>query len=289
MALRPIVENVIKTNPPSSIRVSNKMRKAADLTMKQKREEWMAARKKALFQGLTRSYGVAIYGSARLDDKSPEYVFVKDLARTLVSKRQINIVTGGGAGIMEAAHKGAKEAVEEAAKEGKLFKAHTLGINIELPWEQKPNEHIDIYTSHREFSTRLQEFVDRTQGVYLAPGGYGSLLELAMVMQLKQVGHLDHDYPIIVHPFWKPMFETLFRMMYTDRNASGAVTYISPEDLDELIEVSDDIEYISNKFVENYDKWHDEFKTREKKVSSLLKDLPVKSYAVSLPQKHSIH
>lgn len=284
MVVRQIVEQNIRSHGPSSIHASKFMRKTAEQVVEKKQKEWMQAREKALMHRLTRSYGVAIFGSARLDEKSEEFQFVKKLTKTLVSERRIDIVTGGGPGIMMAAHKGAKDAIAEAAKRGTNFKAHTYGINIELPFEQIPNNHIDFCTTHAEFSTRLQEFIDKTQGVYIAPGGFGTLLELAMVIQLKQVGHLNKDYPILVHPFWKPVFAAIYQEMYQHRKDKGVVTFFSPEDL-QLIEFTDNIARISATFIHGYDKWHQEFKSRVRKATlldALIDRFPIKKIAPAI-------
>jgi predicted Rossmann-fold nucleotide-binding protein len=268
MSVRQVVENYIKNTPPQNIIVSNKMQLQTEMETEKLRHEWTQARKHALLQRLTRSYGIAIFGSARLEETTYEFHFVRNLAKTLVMQRQIDIVTGGGPGIMLAAHKGAKEAISIASEDGRTFKAKTFGVNIELPHEQLKNGLADIYTIHIEFSTRLQELIDKTQGVYIAPGGYGTLLELAMVLQLKQVGHLSSDYPILVHPFWKPMFDVINNKMYDERVASHHIPFIDREDLP-LLTFTEDIVQIASLFIEGYDKWYEVFKKRRKNQNQI--------------------
>ena len=125
-------------------------------------------------------YRVSIFGSARIESKSPNYQNVYQLAYEL-SSLGVDIVTGGGPGLMDAANKGAKDG-------GKRTKS--IGLPIDLPLEISPNSHLDIKRNHRRFSSRLDEFMRISHAVVVTPGGIGTLLELLFTWQLIQVKHI---------------------------------------------------------------------------------------------------
>lgn len=167
------------------------------------------ARERALPYQLFKHFRIVVFGSSRLDSTSTEFRFVSQLTKALVEARDIDIVTGGGPGIMEAAHYGGSLAIAGARDEGRELSSRNHGVTIDLPFAEPPNEHLTHESRHQEFSTRPQDCVDITQAAYCAPGGMGTLLELAFLLQLRQVGHLEPDYPIIAHPFWKPVIEIM--------------------------------------------------------------------------------
>lgn len=126
-------------------------------------------------------YRVCIFGSARIGPDSTIYRQVEELAEGL-AKSGIDIVTGGGPGLMEAANKGAKKAAN--------FGGRSLGLTIELPFESDANSHLDVKSQHRRFSSRLDEFMRISHAVIVVPGGIGTLLELFYTWQLMQVNHI---------------------------------------------------------------------------------------------------
>ncbi len=132
-------------------------------------------------------YRVCIFGSARLKPESKFYQQVYELAKEL-SSREVDIVTGGGPGLMEAANKGAKDG-------SKL--SRSIGIHIELPFETTANNHLDVKRAHRRFSSRLDEFMRISHAVIVTPGGIGTILELFYTWQLIQVEHIK-PRPIIL-------------------------------------------------------------------------------------------
>lgn len=141
-------------------------------------------------------YRVCIFGSARISEESSIYKHVEEIAGAL-AKHGVDIVTGGGPGLMEAANKGARS--------GSHGGARSIGLPIELPFESDANSHLDVKNHHRRFSSRLDEFMRLTHAVIVVPGGIGTLLELFYTWQLLQVSHIKHR-PLILFAsddFWK--------------------------------------------------------------------------------------
>ncbi len=134
-------------------------------------------------------YRVTIFGSARVGPGTWVYDSVRDLARELAGLG-ISIVTGGGPGLMQAANEGASEVGADAL-------AQSVGIRIELPFEQSANPYVGQVFNHRTFFSRLHHFVLVSDAFVVVPGGIGTLLELSMVWQLLQVRKL-YDTPLIV-------------------------------------------------------------------------------------------
>lgn len=129
-------------------------------------------------------YRVCIFGSARIQPDSPFYRQAEELAEAL-AKMGVDIVTGGGPGLMEAANKGAKKASVVGTKG-----AWSIGLPIDLPFEADANSHLDVKSQHRRFSSRLDEFMRISHAVVITPGGIGTLLELFYTWQLMQVDHI---------------------------------------------------------------------------------------------------
>ena len=125
-------------------------------------------------------YRVCIFGSARIRPEDPLYQLVKRTAG-LLAAQGIDVVTGGGPGLMEAAN--------SAVLEVQGREAQSIGLTIFLPRSQElANKHLDIKSEHRRFSSRLDEFMVLSDAVIVAPGGIGTMLELMYVWQLIQVG-----------------------------------------------------------------------------------------------------
>src|SRR5438552_10732111 len=140
-------------------------------------------------------FRVCIFGSARIRPEDPVYQMVYRLARSL-AKLGVDIVTGGGPGLMEAANRGVQEARNEQSK--------SYGLPIELPKRlEAPNKHLDIKSQHRRFSSRLDEFMRLSHAVIVAPGGIGTVLELMYVWQLIQVGMVEERTVVLLdRGFW---------------------------------------------------------------------------------------
>ncbi len=148
----------------------------------------------------TEFFRVCIFGSARINPGSPFYRQVEELAAALASQG-IDIVTGGGPGLMEAANKGAKEGGN---------KSRSIGLPIDLPFESDANSHLDVKHQHKRFSSRLDEFMRISHAVIVTPGGIGTCLELFYTWQLMQVGHIKQRPLILVgSEMWNGLLDWL--------------------------------------------------------------------------------
>jgi uncharacterized protein (TIGR00730 family) len=134
-------------------------------------------------------YRVTIFGSARAKPGSYAYDATKRVAAALADMG-CDIVTGGGPGLMQAANEGS--AAANAPERSK-----SVGIRVDLPFEQEVNPFVAEAFEHKTFFTRLHQFVLMSDAYVVAPGGVGTLLELSMIWQLLQVRHL-HDTPLIL-------------------------------------------------------------------------------------------
>ena len=134
-------------------------------------------------------FRVTIFGSARVPKDHWVYRAVHDLAAEL-TRMDCDIVTGGGPGLMQAANEGAHSADPEGRRK-------SVGIRVELPFEQDVNAFVSDAFEHGTFFTRLHHFVLVSDAFVVVPGGIGTLLETAMIWQLLQVRKL-HDVPLIL-------------------------------------------------------------------------------------------
>ncbi|MDO8303485.1 MAG: TIGR00730 family Rossman fold protein [Sedimentisphaerales bacterium] len=158
---------------------------------------------------------VSIFGSART---KPDNIWYKkaDETGSLLIKAGFAVITGGGGGVMEAANKGAAEA-----------KGISVGLNIDLPEEQKPNKYQNLSLSFRYFFCRKVMFVKYAHGFIFFPGGYGTLDELfeslVLIQTFKQV-----QFPVILmgSDYWQGMIEWMKEKMLIESSN------ISPEDMD---------------------------------------------------------
>jgi uncharacterized protein (TIGR00730 family) len=133
-------------------------------------------------------YRVTIFGSARTQPGHWVYEEVKRMAGELAAMG-CDVVTGGGPGLMQAANEGAT-----ARNAGDRIKS--VGIRVQLPFEQEVNPYVEESFEHQTFFTRLHHFVLLSDAFIVAPGGIGTVLESMMIWQLLQVRHLD-DVPLI--------------------------------------------------------------------------------------------
>lgn len=134
-------------------------------------------------------YRVTIFGSARVPADHWVYAAVRDVAAEL-TRMDCDIVTGGGPGLMQAANEGAKLADPNHTQ-------RSVGIRVELPFEQEVNSFVTQAFEHRTFFTRLHQFVLMSDAFVVVPGGIGTVLETMMIWQLLQVRQL-HDTPLIM-------------------------------------------------------------------------------------------
>lgn len=266
MSIRREVLNVLyqSIEHQGTITLSKRGRTEAISNLEAALKNYEAARRKLLVHELALHYRVAIFGSARLEEGSEEFQFVSKLAKELVEAREIDIVTGGGPGIMKAANFGAV-AGERARTNRRGVRNRSHGLTIQLPSKKGVNDFVHFQSNHPEFSTRLQAFLDITHAAYFAPGGVGTLLEMLMVVQTRQVNHLEINYPTIANPFWRPQVETWNDELYHQREARGRPPLISASDL-EIIHFSDDISEIVQTIAQNHDLWKKNIKNHIKRV-----------------------
>lgn len=144
-------------------------------------------------------YQVSIFGSARVASGNPYYEEVRRLARAL-AELDCNIITGGGPGMMQAANEGASE-----VDAGHLDRS--VGIRIDLPFEQDANPFVQSAFEHKTFFTRLHHFVLASDAFVVVPGGIGTVLESMMVWQLLQVRHVTNTPLIFIGDMWRELVE----------------------------------------------------------------------------------
>lgn len=145
-------------------------------------------------------FRVAIFGSARLSEKDFAYHEVYLLAHRL-AELNIDVVTGGGPGLMEAANRGHKIGRKNGSK------VHSFGLNIILPKEQYFNKFLDIKRDFDVFSKRLDGFMLLSHVVVVAPGGVGTLLEFFYAWQLMQVKHTCKMPIILMGDMWRGLLK----------------------------------------------------------------------------------
>lgn len=139
-------------------------------------------------------YRVTIFGSARAKPGTIAYDEVKRIASAL-AEMGCDIITGGGPGLMQAANEGA--AAVHAPERNR-----SVGIRVDLPFEQDVNPFVEQAFEHKTFFTRLHHFVLASDAFVVVPGGIGTVLELMMIWQLVQVKHVQRTPLILVGKMW---------------------------------------------------------------------------------------
>jgi uncharacterized protein (TIGR00730 family) len=145
------------------------------------------------------NYRVTIFGSARLKPGSFAYDRVKELAAEL-SRMGCDIMSGGGPGLMQAANEGALSVDPEALQ-------RSVGIRVQLPFEQEINPFVGAAYEHQTFFSRLHHFMIISDAFIVVPGGIGTLLELSLAWQLLQVRRLYNTPLIFVDRMWSELVE----------------------------------------------------------------------------------
>jgi uncharacterized protein (TIGR00730 family) len=141
-------------------------------------------------------YRVTIFGSARAKPGTVAYDETKRAAKML-AEMGCDIITGGGPGLMQAANEGVDLAGE----------AKSMGIRVDLPFEQEVNPFVELAFEHKTFFTRLHHYVLASDAFIVAPGGIGTVLETMMIWQLLQVHHLERTPLIMVGKMWPGLIE----------------------------------------------------------------------------------
>jgi uncharacterized protein (TIGR00730 family) len=168
---------------------------------------------------------VTVFGSARFQDGHPYYNLSREVGREL-ARAGFTTMTGGGPGIMEAANRGARD-----------VGGRSVGCNIRLPQEQKPNPYLDTWLTFRHFFVRKLMLVKYSYAFIALPGGFGTLDEVFEVATLVQTGKI-HDFPVALMgvDYWDPLIRFLREKMVKERT-------IEPQDVDRLI-ISDSPEEV---------------------------------------------
>lgn len=168
---------------------------------------------------------VSIFGSARIAPEDPIYRKTEEIAR-LFAENEFAVITGGGGGVMEAANKGAAAANGTSA-----------GLNIHLPFEQKPNDYANVKLEFKYFFIRKVMFIKYATAFIAMPGGFGTLDELFEVVTLVQT-HRIRPLPIILvdSDYWGGMKEWIENRLLADKR-------VSPQDM-EILHFMDDPEDI---------------------------------------------
>jgi uncharacterized protein (TIGR00730 family) len=170
------------------------------------------------------SKGVSIFGSARTGPDDPQYAAARETAR-LLAAAGYSIITGAGPGIMEAANRGARDG-----------RGHSVGCNIELPFEQGANPFVDTLINFRYFFVRKTMFIKYSDAFIIFPGGFGTLDELFEALTLIQTGKIFR-FPVIL--FGRRYWAGLVRWLQTRVLTEGK---ISPGDLDLMLLTDDPAE-----------------------------------------------
>ena len=181
---------------------------------------------------------VSIFGSARTEASDPTYKLAEDIAYKL-SLHGFGIITGGGPGIMEAGNKGAR-----------LANGKSVGLNIDLPFEQKSNPYIDMdkLINFDYFFVRKLMFTKYAQGYVVLPGGFGTMDELFEALTLIQTGKIAR-FPIVLvgKTFWGGLIDWIKTTMLAAGN-------IAEQDLEliQLVDTSDEVVSVITSFYSKY-------------------------------------
>ena len=182
-----------------------------------------------LLKGLNNN--VTIFGSARTKDVDKYAKLAEKLAKKL-AKNNINIITGGGSGIMGAANKGAF----------KIKKVESIGLNITLPKEQIPNPYTTKSMTFNYFFSRKYMLVKYSKAIVVFPGGFGTLDELFDVLTLIQTGKLNRlKVYLIGYDYWKYLIKFFEKSLCANN-------MIQKEDL-EIMTVTDDIKLVEKEIL----------------------------------------
>ncbi len=173
---------------------------------------------------------VTFFGSARFADDNPHYITAYDLAKRIATDHDYAIVTGGGPGIMEAANKGASEAL-----------GISLGVTIKLPHEQHINKFVQKYIECNYFFTRKVILAFSAEAYIFFPGGFGTLDEFFGLVTLIQT-HKIPKVPLILvgKDFWQPLQNTIFNDLYEEHGSIDKREmdiYTITDSIEEILEI----------------------------------------------------
>ena len=216
------------------------------------KESWRLFRIMAEFVEGTESLeaiqpAVGIFGSARTTPDSPHYRLAEQIAKAL-SDAGFAVISGGGPGIMEAANKGAY-----------FGQSPSVGLNIQLPHEQRGNDFQDISQTFKHFFTRKYMFIKFSTAYVVMPGGFGTMDELMEALTLVQTGKTRKMPIILVYSqFWRGLVDWFKQMMVTEG-------FISPEDMN-LIQLIDEPKEVVNAIFKHYETCGFELTAAEREI-----------------------
>ena len=169
--------------------------------------------------------GVAVFGSARTPEGTPGYDLARSVGRAL-GENDFCVITGGGPGAMEAANRGARDA-------GGM----SVGLTIDLPFEQDHPDYVDLEVEFHYFFARKVMFVRYSSAFVVLPGGYGTLDELFEALTLIQTGKIRF-FPVVLvgTDYWSGLVGWMRERMLAEGN-------ISPDDLD-ILHVTDSVDEV---------------------------------------------
>jgi uncharacterized protein (TIGR00730 family) len=198
---------------------------------------WSVANKLARIRPTDDRFRVTIFGSARVNPGGRQYDEVRRLAERL-SRQGCDIITGGGPGLMQAANEGAQLGDPRDQTE-------SVGIRVDLPFEQGANPFVEQVYTHKTFFSRLHHFVRLSNAYVVMPGGIGTTLETVMVWQLLQVKHLEEVPLILVGPMWAELVDWSRRWMTEGEpqfaSARDTAIPIVVDTVDEAAEIIEDL------------------------------------------------
>jgi uncharacterized protein (TIGR00730 family) len=172
---------------------------------------------------------ISFFGSSRAKANSPHYKEAQKLAY-LLAKKGYTILTGSGGGIMEAANRGAF-----------LAKGNSIGLNINLPEEQKINKYVKDFISFRYFFVRKVMFTFASQAFIFFPGGFGTLDELFEIMTLIQTKKIKKIPVLLIHAhYWRPLLSWIEKTLYKDKKTidkKDTKIYRLVEDIQEVLKI----------------------------------------------------
>ena len=171
---------------------------------------------------------MTVFGSARFAEDHPYYALGREVGARL-ARAGFTVITGGGPGIMEAANRGAREAG-----------GHSVGCNIELPQEQKPNPYLDRFITFRHFYVRKLMLVKYSYAFVALPGGFGTLDEIFETATLIQTGKIE-EFPLVLmgREFWRPLLEFFERRLIPEET-------IAPGDAERIMLTDSPIEAVGS-------------------------------------------
>ncbi len=200
-----------------------------------------------------KNFKVAIFGSSRIRKGNQSYNQIRELARRL-GEREMDVITGGGPGLMQAASEGHKYG-------SKNKRTHTIGLAIRLLKKQKPNEYLEVLKQFSRFSSRLDNFMLLSNAIVVAPGGVGTLLEFFYTWQLVQTEQICSIPIILLGEQWPDLFKWVkkypLKNKYLEKEDINVL--FMAKNIDEVLEIIDmaykDYKRKGKNFCLNYKKY----------------------------------